>query len=166
MQPFHHFTVLFLHCRFIAPALGLDLLGYEVDDSFDTNQTQSWRAEPETRGTFTILSSCLITLVLCLWSAVHTNLPRPGSWPWVHKLWWLIWGIFIPEYVVNAAIQQNTAAGMIRDDMMRRTGLKKRAVKWPRWAGKEQNKLNMPDANDVEVSAIFLCISIFNFICF
>jgi len=50
--------------------------------------------------------------------------------------------------------------------MMRRTGLKKRAVKWPRWAGKEQNKLNMPDANDVEVSAIFLCISIFNFICF
>ena len=38
------------------------------------NVTASRRPEPKYRGTYSILSSCLITLTLCIWSAVHLNL--------------------------------------------------------------------------------------------
>lgn len=46
------------------------------------NITASWRPEPKYRGTYSILSSCLITMALCVWSAVHLNLlgaSEPGA---------------------------------------------------------------------------------------
>lgn len=43
------------------------------------NLTASWHPEPTTHSSFTILSSCLITLLLCIWKAVHLNLPEHES---------------------------------------------------------------------------------------
>ena len=46
------------------------------------NITASWRPEPKYRGTYSILSSYLITMALCVWSAVHLNLlgaSEPGA---------------------------------------------------------------------------------------
>ena len=43
------------------------------------NSTARWRPEPDVRGTFSILSSCLITLGLCAWSALHLNVPESGK---------------------------------------------------------------------------------------
>ncbi|KAF8856757.1 hypothetical protein BDZ45DRAFT_593776 [Acephala macrosclerotiorum] len=40
------------------------------------NNTLVWRPESRTRGSFNILSTCLITLVSCVWTAVHLNLPK------------------------------------------------------------------------------------------
>lgn len=34
----------------------------------------SWKSEPATRGTFRLLASCIITLTLCAWTAVHLNI--------------------------------------------------------------------------------------------
>ena len=35
-----------------------------------------WQPEPGNRGTYGLLSSCVITMVLCVWTAVHLNIPE------------------------------------------------------------------------------------------
>jgi hypothetical protein len=65
------------------------------------NSTARWRPEPDVRGTFSILSSCLITLGLCAWSALHLNVPESGKATqqfWV-KTRWLLCAVFAPEVV-------------------------------------------------------------------
>ncbi|KAM7213642.1 hypothetical protein V8F06_010963 [Rhypophila decipiens] len=37
-----------------------------------------WVQEPDGRGSFGILKSCVITLVLCMYTALHLNIP-PGE---------------------------------------------------------------------------------------
>jgi hypothetical protein len=66
-----------------------------------TNSSARWRDGPDQRGSFEILSSCLITLALCIWTAVHLNIPqRNGFWRHVfRKLGWLMSGMFTPEVV-------------------------------------------------------------------
>ena len=46
------------------------------------NQTSPWQPQPTFRGTFGILSTCLVTLGLCAWSAIHLNMPARNEAPW------------------------------------------------------------------------------------
>ncbi|PVH75427.1 hypothetical protein DL98DRAFT_644167 [Cadophora sp. DSE1049] len=72
-----------------------------------------WRAEPQTRGTWNILSTCLFTLLLCLWTALHLNIPghKEGFWrPKLRKTGWLILGLLTPEMGVFTAWYQYLAA--------------------------------------------------------
>lgn len=64
-----------------------------------------WKSSPQTRGTFDIVSTCLITMFLCVWSAVHLNVPPPGEvWkPRLRKLGWLILTLLAPEMVAYTA---------------------------------------------------------------
>ncbi|PMD26347.1 hypothetical protein NA56DRAFT_543155, partial [Hyaloscypha hepaticicola] len=62
------------------------------------------------RGTSNILQSCLITTSLCVWTAVHLNIPEQDdpSFLWIsyqtwRKLGWLIIGLLAPEMLVYAA---------------------------------------------------------------
>jgi hypothetical protein len=71
------------------------------------NQTGGWHPEPNFRGTFSILSSCWITLILCLWSAVHLNIPaygEHGKQKW-KKLGFVLVGIIAPELVYCTRIE-------------------------------------------------------------
>ena len=73
-----------------------------------TNGTVTWQSEPSTRGTWSILSTCIITISLCLWTAVHLNIPPPNQkhaqyW-W--KLYWLGIGLLAPELVAYMAWYQ------------------------------------------------------------
>lgn len=43
------------------------------------NNTATWHLELARRGTFGLLSSCLITTGLCVWTAVHLNIPEYGK---------------------------------------------------------------------------------------
>ena len=66
------------------------------------NYTSAWRSEPKDRGTFNILSTCLITLCLCVWTVVHLNVPEHErlSSQWLRKVGWLAMGVFAPEMVL------------------------------------------------------------------
>jgi hypothetical protein len=86
-----------------------------------SNTTTSWMPEPKTRGTWGILSSCIITLSLCVWTAVHLNVPehrkvRLEPWqfwknPQLHrKVLWLLLGLLAPEIVAYAAWAQRRQA--------------------------------------------------------
>ena len=75
----------------------------------------TWRAPPDYRGSFTILSTCLITLTLCIWTSLHLNIPEhyrgpirskwdPRSWitkQFLRKVFWLMIGLLAPEMVCN-----------------------------------------------------------------
>lgn len=95
----------------------------DFSENSSENHTVSWHPGPTTRGSFTILSSCVITLTLCVWKVVHLNLPEhEGCLPkrkktnlkywmtrWIslqqwRKVGWLILGIFAPEMVSTSGI--------------------------------------------------------------
>ena len=64
-----------------------------------------WQPNCNTRGTFDILSICIITMLLCVWTAVHLNVPPPGS-DWesrLRKVGWLILALLAPEMVAYTA---------------------------------------------------------------
>ena len=68
-----------------------------------TNETvqANWRPEPTFRGTYGILSTCIITTLLCIWTAVHLNVPayKKGSRQTWRKVGWFIMGLIAPEMV-------------------------------------------------------------------
>jgi hypothetical protein len=65
------------------------------------NGTMEWRASPLERGTFDILVTCLTTMILCVWTAIHPNIPGQGESKNVfrRKIWWVVLGAVAPEMV-------------------------------------------------------------------
>ena len=45
----------------------------QMDSAGPSSGTVSWQPEPHVRGTSQILASCLLTLSLCVWNALHLN---------------------------------------------------------------------------------------------
>jgi hypothetical protein len=82
----------------------------------DANSTipsqNAFMKEPSTRGTIGLIYSCLTTLFLCAWTAVHLNVPPSGSLirSTTHRLIWMILAAFLPEFVIWRALRQWTAA--------------------------------------------------------
>lgn len=80
-----------------------------------TNGTivSGWVDDPNGRGTFTIGSSCVLTLSLCVYTAIHLNV-RPYRktelQSWIEMTKWVIFGILAPELVVFVAWRQYVSA--------------------------------------------------------
>ncbi|KIW27464.1 uncharacterized protein PV07_07198 [Cladophialophora immunda] len=76
------------------------------------NKTQyvtGWKSEPDSRGTWTLLYSCLFTLFLCVYSAIHINIPArgdSGNAQFWRKVKWVVVAILAPEIVLYSAWQQ------------------------------------------------------------
>ena len=81
--------------------------------SSDVPQTVHWVDPPQTRGTFGLLVSLSATLLLCVWTALHLNIPRQGEsaiGKFTRKLGWTLLALFAPELVVFAAWRQWVSA--------------------------------------------------------
>lgn len=71
--------------------------------------TVGWVQDPNGRGTSGLILSCVLTLGLCVWSAMHLNIPPKGETQvqyWVRSIKWVILGVVIPELVVLSAWRQ------------------------------------------------------------
>ncbi|KAK7413930.1 hypothetical protein QQX98_007197 [Neonectria punicea] len=76
--------------------------------AFQTIQAPVWVADPEIRGTTTILWSCIITLVACIYTALHLNVPANTRKMAMfgEKLKWVLIGLIAPEVVLYLASSQ------------------------------------------------------------
>ena len=72
--------------------------------------------DPNGRGTSSLVISCLLTLILCVWSALHLNVPSQVE-THVSRLLvnarWVIIGIYAPELVVFTAWRQWSSAKIL-----------------------------------------------------
>ncbi|KAF6836401.1 hypothetical protein CPLU01_03685 [Colletotrichum plurivorum] len=72
-----------------------------------------WAPEPDGRGTFGLLCSCVLTLTICVWTALHLNVPAARSTVRsrvIERIKWVLYGIFAPEIVVATAAAQYIVA--------------------------------------------------------
>lgn len=72
-----------------------------------------WVQDPNGRGTSSLILSCVLTLGMCVWSALHLNIPTKRETKtqyWLRTARWVALGIFVPELVVLAAWRQWTSA--------------------------------------------------------
>ncbi|KAI4240629.1 MAG: hypothetical protein L6R40_004996 [Gallowayella cf. fulva] len=72
-----------------------------------------WVSQPDGRGTFDILWSCLFTIFLCTWVSLHLNVPA-GHEQYRHlffrKMRWMVQAIMAPEFVLAFATGQKVEA--------------------------------------------------------
>ena len=102
--------IVFLACLLSSSAFPLEQV--DVDNS-QNNGFVGYTSDPPGRGTLTLIISCVLTLVLCVWSALHLNVPPPGR---THRqtictnILWITAGIYAPELVVFTAWRQWSSA--------------------------------------------------------
>lgn len=80
---------------------------YNAPDS--SGLAQGWLAQPNGRGTLSILLSCITTMFLCSWSVLCLNIPEPEGRRWgfvKYKLRRQLFAIFFPEVVTSMAVEQ------------------------------------------------------------
>jgi hypothetical protein len=89
----------------------------------NSTETVSFIPNPRTRGTVNILQSCLITTSLCVWTAVHLNLPahNDSTFLWLsvqtwRKIKWLLIGLLAPEMLVYTAWYQRSEAKRFKEE--------------------------------------------------
>ena len=74
-------------------------------------------SDPNGRGTVSLIISCGLTLILCVWSALHLNVPDQRATR-VGRLWlstkWVLAGIYSPELVLFAAWRQWSSARLLQ----------------------------------------------------
>lgn len=91
-----------------------------------------WVPQPKFRGTFGILSLCMSTLLICVWNALHLDIPI-RRYTTARKLLvsvsWMIIAIFGPELLLFIAFNQRVAASAVT----------KQAIKLFSSAQREQN---------------------------
>lgn len=110
--PVAYQVLVMLHTVLAAPTHNLTQLRTET--------APSWVADADNRGTWNLLYSCVFTLALCVWTAIHLNVPAAGESrhrQFFRKAQWVIAAIFAPELAVYTAWQQWSWARQIRDEL-------------------------------------------------
>ena len=85
----------------------------------------NWVPEPNGRGTWGLVQTCLLTLGLCVYSAIHLNVfHRECAW-WANLLIrckWLLVALLAPEFIVFNAWSQRRQAMRIAHLLRKRYG--------------------------------------------
>lgn len=81
-----------------------------------TSSPSSWISDSTTRSVYDILSICASTLVICVWSAVHPDIPTRKKSKFklfAKQVEWMLVGIFIPDLLLYIALCQGISAIML-----------------------------------------------------
>jgi len=80
------------------------------------NPTYLWMEEPKLRGTIGIVTICASTLIICVWSTVHFNVPTTRRTP-THRFFtqvlWMLIALLAPEFLLYLAINEWTEAAYL-----------------------------------------------------
>ncbi|KLO08944.1 hypothetical protein SCHPADRAFT_858427 [Schizopora paradoxa] len=80
-----------------------------LSSSTETDPPFVWVPSSTTRGTLQILSLCASTTLICIWSAVHRDIPSrrlTGLHPYALQATWVFAAFFLPEFVFAHALKQ------------------------------------------------------------
>ena len=81
-----------------------------------SDPSYGWRGEPKERGTFGIISLCFSTLIICIWSTLHFNVPakryRTTRRVFIQASWMFI-ALIAPEALLFLAINERITAGVL-----------------------------------------------------
>jgi hypothetical protein len=83
----------------------------------NTTTTVGYVQDDNQRDTVSLLISCFATLGLCVYSAVHLNIPRKGEQSYkvlFREFRWCIIGLFAPELILYTAWRQLASARQLR----------------------------------------------------
>ena len=81
-----------------------------------------WKANWSSRSTFDLVSGCILTLLICVWTAIHLNIPqyeerrRRGFAVYRRfrrRVWWMFVGLIGPELVLYTALDQFIQARLV-----------------------------------------------------
>ncbi|KAF1971575.1 hypothetical protein BU23DRAFT_600136 [Bimuria novae-zelandiae CBS 107.79] len=106
----------------------------------DTSLT-GWYEPPNERGTWNIIVSCVLTLTICVWSALHLNVPAQDSRLKdrnVRRARWIILGLFAPELVVSTAFAQFLTAKWLCREIRKDVQYRKEHGTDPAWSSEQQ----------------------------
>src|SRR6266404_6805340 len=81
-----------------------------------TNPPYLWIGESNQRSTFGILSFCFSTLIICVGSTVHFNVPRRRQSNALRvslQVGWMVIALVAPEFLLYLAINERVDAGCL-----------------------------------------------------
>ena len=86
----------------------------------DVTDTVGFIREDNQRDTISLLVSCFATLGLCVYSAVHLNVPRKGDSNLrvlLREFKWCVIGLFAPELILYTAWRQLASARQLCNEI-------------------------------------------------
>ena len=81
-----------------------------------SNPPYNWIGEPKQRGTFGIISLCFSTLIICIWSTLHFNIPAKrytATRRFFIQVSWMFIALIAPEILRYLAINERITAGFL-----------------------------------------------------
>jgi hypothetical protein len=94
-----------------------DIIAALENDTAAVAQYVGYVSDPNGRGTASLVINCFVTMLLCVWSALHLNVPS-RSQTTLQKFWlnvrWIATGIWAPELVVFVAWRQWASARILQ----------------------------------------------------
>ncbi|TGO19359.1 hypothetical protein BPAE_0343g00040 [Botrytis paeoniae] len=82
-----------------------------------------WVSGPNGRGTWSILYGCVCTLIACIYTAIHLNIPPDGESKfadYMMKVKWILIALFAAEIVVYTAFEQYYLGGKFLKNLLSR----------------------------------------------
>jgi hypothetical protein len=119
----------------------------------------AWVNSPNIRGTMDIIQSCVLTLVACIYTALHLNVPAYSAWysvSWI-KFTWVILALFAPEIVVFTAAEQLRKAWQLKKEL----GVLQQGSEDPKIKNASMSSQSRPKTNtgpaQIWLDVCFLC---------
>ncbi|EXJ70427.1 uncharacterized protein A1O5_06495 [Cladophialophora psammophila CBS 110553] len=88
----------------------------------NTQFAKGWVNQPNGRGTWDIIQTCIVTLILCSWSSLVLNIcSRKGRVSFLkNKLRWMLFTLFWPEITLGVAYEQWESASQCVEDFSKK----------------------------------------------
>ena len=106
-----------------------------------SNPPYLWEGEPKKRSTYGIISFCFSTLIICIWSTLHFNIPI-RRYTATRRLFlqvsWMIIALLGPELLLYLAINEMITARILLKQVLKfhphlaTPGMLARMYKWIR----------------------------------
>ena len=139
---------LLIYIIFIQESISAPVTSHSKSVHVDqTTQYVQYVGDPNGRGTFSLIISCVLTLTLCVWSALHLNVPSKSQTTMASLMTqfrWIVTGVYAPELVVFTAWRQWSSAKLL-SNLVDECG---QAMKPPHDNGEE--RINLPDRPSYE----------------